>query len=204
MPRRCGRDSNPRIPVLQTGALVRLATPPSMEPRRANSSRPPARGQPFADRSSASGSPSTNRRRASRTRRNTARTSSSVPCAVAGSSKPAWRSRTLPGKTGHASRARSSKGNAGRCPPTGAESPVVRSRGDEPADVTPCADKDLRNPPGEGGAECGALSADSGPAAPVSAPPSLPPDVAEIACRLAALPENVRSQIVAMLKADTR
>lgn len=95
----------------------------------------------------------------------------------------------------------SSKGNAGRCPPAGAESSVVRSRGDEPPDVTPCTDKDLRNPPDEGGAECGALSADSGPAAPVSASPSLPPDVEDLARRLAALPEAVRASLLAAVKA---
>ena len=74
-------------------------------------------------------------------------------------------------------------------------------RGVEPADVTRCADKDLQNPPAEGGAECGALSADSGPAVPISDPPSLPPDVADLARRLAALPEAVRAEIVAMVKA---
>ena len=78
---------------------------------------------------------------------------------------------------------------------------MVRSRGVEPPDVTHCTDKDLRNPPGEGGAECGALSADSGPAAPVLASPDLPPDVAELARRLAALPEAVRAGIVAVIKA---
>jgi hypothetical protein len=95
--------------------------------------------------------------------------------------------------------AQKSAGRARRDPALSAE--VVRSRGVEPADVTSCADKDLRNPPGEGGAECGALSADSGPAVPVSAPPSLHPDVADLARRLAALPESVRAAIVAMVKA---
>ena len=79
---------------------------------------------------------------------------------------------------------------------------LVLGTGFEPAAVTFCADKDLRKPPGQGGAECGALSADSGPAAPVSAPPSLPPDVADLACRLAALPETVRAELVAMLKTE--
>jgi len=35
----------------------------------------------------------------------------------------------------------------------------------------------------------------------VSDPPSLPPDVADLARRLAALPEAVRAEIVAMVKA---
>ena len=78
---------------------------------------------------------------------------------------------------------------------------MVRSRGVEPPDVTRCTNKDLRNPPGEGGAECGALSADSGPAAPVSAPPALPPDVADLARRLATLPEALRAEILAKVKA---
>ena len=81
---------------------------------------------------------------------------------------------------------------------------MVRSRGVEPADVTPCADKGLQNPPAEGGAECGALSADSGPAAPAAAPIDLPPDVADLARRLAALPEAVRASLLAAVKAARR
>jgi len=65
----------------------------------------------------------------------------------------------------------------------------------------PCADRELENPPGEGGAECGALSADSGPVAPAAAPIDLPPDVADLARRLAALPEAVRASLLAAVKA---
>ena len=78
---------------------------------------------------------------------------------------------------------------------------MVRHQGLEPTDVTPCSNKHLQNPLAAGGAECGALPADSGPAAPVSAPPSLPPDVADLARRLTALPEAVRASLLAALNA---
>jgi len=46
-----------------------------------------------------------------------------------------------------------------------------------------------------------AFSADSTPADAVSQVPNLPPDVADLARRLAALPEAVRAEIVAMVNA---
>jgi len=61
--------------------------------------------------------------------------------------------------------------------------------------------------PKQRGAKSGALAHDSGPAEPFSAPSDLPPvqhpaeDMADLARRLAALPEAVRAQIVAMVKA---
>jgi hypothetical protein len=52
-----------------------------------------------------------------------------------------------------------------------------------------------------GGAISGAFPADSGPAAPVSAAPDptpdVPPDLADLARRLAALPEAVRASLLA-------
>jgi hypothetical protein len=54
------------------------------------------------------------------------------------------------------------------------------------------------------GTKSGTLAADSGPEAPNSAAPALPPDVADLARRLAALPEAVRAEILAMLKATAR
>ena len=75
---------------------------------------------------------------------------------------------------------------------------MVRSRGVEPADVTGCADNDLQNQAPAGSAESGALSADSGPAAPAG-PVDLPADVADLARRLAALPLAVRQSLAAAL-----
>ena len=77
---------------------------------------------------------------------------------------------------------------------------MVRSRGVEPPHVTTIPGNDLPNQPETGGAECGALSADSA-ILPSSAPPSLPPDVADLARRLAALPEAVRASLLAAVKA---
>ena len=74
---------------------------------------------------------------------------------------------------------------------------LERSRTDQ---RNPCTDEDLRNPPGEGGAECGALSANSGPTASAAAPVDLPPDVADLARRLAALPDAVRASLLAAVK----
>lgn len=54
---------------------------------------------------------------------------------------------------------------------------------------------------GSRGTESGTLAADSGPAAPVSAPPNLPPDVADLARRLADLPEAVRASLLAAVRA---
>ena len=51
------------------------------------------------------------------------------------------------------------------------------------------------------GAKSGALSHDSGPAGPTSNPSDPPPDVADLACRLAALPEAVRASLLAAVKA---
>ena len=83
---------------------------------------------------------------------------------------------------------------------TGDGESVVRSRGVEPPHVTTIPGNDLPNQPETGGAECGALSADSA-ILPSSAPPSLPPDVADLARRLAALPESVRASLLAAVKA---
>jgi hypothetical protein len=71
----------------------------------------------------------------------------------------------------------------------------------EPARPTHCKHKDLCTQQNPGGAESGAFTLDSGPAGPAS-DLDLPPDVAELACRLAALPETVRAQIVATLKTE--
>jgi hypothetical protein len=60
--------------------------------------------------------------------------------------------------------------------------------------------KALRNAAGLRAAFSAAFSADSGPAAPDSDAPSLPPDLADLARRLAALPEAVRAGVVAMVK----
>ena len=54
------------------------------------------------------------------------------------------------------------------------------------------------------GAKSGALAHDTGPSGPKSAPSDLPPDVADLARRLAALPENVRAELLARLKTDER
>jgi hypothetical protein len=77
---------------------------------------------------------------------------------------------------------------------------VVRSRGVEPPHVTTIPGNDLPNQPKTGGAECGALSADSA-ILPSSVPADLPPDVADLARRLAALPEAVRASLLAAVKA---
>jgi len=53
------------------------------------------------------------------------------------------------------------------------------------------------------GTESGTLNADSGPDAPISTPPP-PPDVADLARRLAALPEAMRQAIVATLRAAVK
>ena len=53
---------------------------------------------------------------------------------------------------------------------------------------------------GRGGAESGAVTPDSAPAGAAEASSALPPDVAELARRLAALPEAVRAEIMATLK----
>jgi len=59
------------------------------------------------------------------------------------------------------------------------------------------------NPPGScrSAAFSDAFPGDSTPADAASQVPNLPPDVADLARRLAALPEAVRAEIVAMLKA---
>ena len=69
----------------------------------------------------------------------------------------------------------------------------MRSRGFEPPAVSACNDKDLQIPAKTGGAESGALSADSAP---------MPPDVADLAARLAALPADVRATILATIRGD--
>jgi hypothetical protein len=66
---------------------------------------------------------------------------------------------------------------------------VVRLAGLEPPTVTTCNDKDLQNQAKTGGAESGALSAD------------LPPDVADLARRLAALPKDVRAALLTTIRA---
>ena len=55
--------------------------------------------------------------------------------------------------------------------------------------------------PERGAAKSGALSPDSGPAAPAAGADSLPPDLADLPRRLAALPEALRANILAMVKA---
>ena len=73
---------------------------------------------------------------------------------------------------------------------------MVGHQGLEHHAETPAKPKDS----GKGGAESGAVAADSDPAGPASAPSELPPDVRELARRLAALPETVRAGIVAMIR----
>ena len=63
--------------------------------------------------------------------------------------------------------------------------------------LTHSKDKDLCTQEKSGGAKSGAFAPDSGLA-------DLPPDVADLARRLAALPESARAELVAMLKADER
>ena len=75
---------------------------------------------------------------------------------------------------------------------------MVLGTGVEPSAVTGCKDNNLQNSPRQGGAERGALSADSGPAAAAGAV-DLPPDVADLARRLAALPLAVRQSLAAAL-----
>ena len=77
---------------------------------------------------------------------------------------------------------------------------MVEPRGFEPKTVSAEPTKTCALPHQQRGAKSGALAPDSGPGGPVSAPSDLPPDVAELARRLAALPKNVRAEIVAMLK----
>jgi hypothetical protein len=68
---------------------------------------------------------------------------------------------------------------------------------------TPCSnDRDinsLQNQAPSSGAKSGAFPADSAPEGPDAAPDALPPDVADLARRLAALPESVRAAIAALL-----
>ena len=54
---------------------------------------------------------------------------------------------------------------------------------------------------GKGGAKSGAVGSDSGPAAPAAAPVDLSPDVADLARRLAALPEAVRASLLVAVNA---
>jgi len=129
---------------------------------------------------------------------------------------PAWRGRPYPAARQRSGHARATAARA--CRPkfnalihknadrgAGVSHALVRSRGVEPANVTTIPANDLQNQPETGGAECGALSADSGPAAPAAAPVDLPPDVADLARRLAALPEAVRASLLAGVKAaDTK
>ena len=77
---------------------------------------------------------------------------------------------------------------------------VVGGRGLEQPAKNPVNPQDS----GSGGAISGAVSPNSGPAGPDSAPLDLPPDVAELARRLAALPEAVRAELVAMAKAANK
>ena len=94
---------------------------------------------------------------------------------------------------------------------------LVEAGGFEPKIVSAEPAKTCALPHEQRGAKSGALAPDSGPAGTVSAPPSLPasadsppgeangpPDVADLARRLAALPESVRAKLVAMVKADER
>ena len=75
----------------------------------------------------------------------------------------------------------------------------------EPASVSTCKDKHLEKSADSRAAFSDAFSADSGPAAPLPAAPDpmadLPPDVADLARRLAALPEAVRASLLAAVKA---
>jgi hypothetical protein len=81
---------------------------------------------------------------------------------------------------------------------------MVGDTGLEPVHPTHSKHKDLCTQEKSGGAISGAFDPDFGPAGPTSAPSDLPPDVAELARRLAALPESIRAEIVAMVKADER
>jgi len=59
-------------------------------------------------------------------------------------------------------------------------------------------------PAGTSGEKSGALHPDSDHDAPISTPLSLPPDVLDLARRLAALPESIRAALLAALKAGDR
>ena len=72
---------------------------------------------------------------------------------------------------------------------------MVGRAGVEPKNASAETAKTCALPHQQRGAKSGALAPDSGLA-------DHPPDVADLARRLAALPENVRAEIVAMLKTD--
>ena len=77
---------------------------------------------------------------------------------------------------------------------------MVGDTGLEPVRPSDCKPKDLCTQEKSGGAKSGAVAPDSGPAGSAS-DLDLHPVVAELARRLAALPETVRAQIVALVKA---
>jgi len=92
---------------------------------------------------------------------------------------------------------------------------LVGRAGVEPKIVSAETAKACALPHQQRGAKSGALVPDSGPGGPVSVPPSLPasadsppgeadgpPDMADLSRRLAALPENVRAELLARLKTD--
>lgn len=73
-------------------------------------------------------------------------------------------------------------------------------KGSRTVHANQCNDKDLQNQASEGGAKTGALSADSGPSAPIPAP-AADPDLAAVARVWPTLPESVKAEIVAMVTA---
>ena len=85
------------------------------------------------------------------------------------------------------------QGTARAC--TDLQTSMVGRAGVEPKNASAETAKTCALPHQQRGAKSGALAPDSGLA-------DHPPDVADLARRLAALPENVRAEIVAMLKTD--
>ena len=77
---------------------------------------------------------------------------------------------------------------------------ISTPKGSRTANGNQCSDKDLQNQASVGGAKSGAFSADSGPSAPAPGP-AVDPDLAAVISAWPTLPETVKAEIVAMVKA---
>ena len=111
-----------------------------------------------------------------------------------------WRARSPKPRGGP--QAQKNGGRAGQtiardCPPPSQF--LVGHQGLEPADVTACSDKDLRQSPETGGAENGAVSADSSPPAPAKPEQSNGGGLEALAQAIRGLSPDAQAKLAAML-----